>query len=221
MSKKMTDQRKATDVLIGLEKKIEDLLSYQKNQDLLIKKISQQLSDINKSISDLKSSFSDQSAAFTAELKVEPSKELKTIPGLKPGIVIGKFKGEEKNTNESLENNDDSNQTSLKEQNKKRGTRQVNSNKPMPIKQSLKYPDGRPLAMAKIDIYDVDKINLISSVKSSILGEWVESLLPEKYIINIFKKASGDKPEVSLEYMLDIPNSTTPLKLDDLIIPST
>jgi hypothetical protein len=230
----MTDQksteRKATDVLISIEKKLDDVLSYQKNQDLLIKRLAQQLFDVQKQLlSGQSSSSPKQEVAINeanAPLTIPASP--KALPGIKPGVRVGEFVGAnpaETKPTDFVDVDSQLEQTppnvDFKEQLKKRGTRTVNQNKNATVKQNLKYPDGRPLAMAKVDIFDIDKNNLISSVKSSVMGEWVETLPADKYIVAISKRAAGDKPEVSTEFILEVPSSSAPLKLDDLIVPST
>ena len=71
--------RSATDLLLEIEKKQEEILLYLKNQDLLLKTIVNKLNNTETKVVEMESNF------IPPEVITE-----KQIPGLKPGVVLKK-----------------------------------------------------------------------------------------------------------------------------------
>jgi len=172
----MTNERKATDILLSIEQKLEEVLSQLRNHDLLLKTLNNKISS---------KPFSSESLV---ESLVETIKEQKQIPGIKPGIKLNipeKFNG-------------------LKSNN-------------ISVEQQIQYPDGKPIAMAKVEIFKKNgmDLELVKSIKTNPVGKWMSNLSAGEYKIAVMKSAIGNKAPVKIDYDVVIMEKEGLVKLDD------
>ena len=75
----------------------------------------------------------------------------------------------------------------------------------LPVSQQLLFPDGKPLFLANIEIFD-DKGLLIKQTKTNAKGRWIAPLISGYYTIQVHKKNSQDKKQViNMRYQIEVP----------------
>lgn len=204
----MSNKRKATDVLLQMESSINTLLGYVRNQDHMIKMLLQKISLLEKQIT---VNF-DKPAPAPSQPQAKP-----LMPGLKSGVILGqsglKHVEVEAKSEEELE-------FPVVEvpapQGKRRSGRyvsepNVNSNKPIPVQQSVVYPDGKNVCLANVEIFQEDK--LVKKTRTNASGKWITSLEPGVYTVCVFKQSVANKPEVNLSFEIDVHPSDGPIEL--------
>lgn len=212
----MNKQRKATDVLLDLEIKVDTILTHLKNQENLMKVIANRLGVFNKSNEVKQPSIKDS-------VENLPTKPI--IPGLKPGIVmtsarLGKKEDVPTITSQNTERDEveagDFIEVETNPKGKRRTARYAeneSTSKKTAVQQKITYADGKNVCLASVEIYDLNN-NLIKQAKTNAMGKWMAALDPAEYIIKINKHGVANKPNINLEFQITIPNSDRPLELD-------
>lgn len=209
--------RKATDVLISIEKKCDEILSYHKNQDFLIKNM---LSRID--------NFLKEKTKIDELDKIKPDvvKQNQQIPGLKPGIKLDNSQGntyrkiikdesEENNIAESVGLNNEEDLELIPSLIGKRRTSRyvsVSNNSNVPVQQKILYDDGRAVSMAKIELFNTNN-ELVKSLKTNATGKWTSAIPSGKYIVKISKKETSTRSAINDQIEINVPNSDEPVQL--------
>ncbi len=192
--------RKATDILLSIEQKVQLILGHNKNQDLLMKTLLNRLQALE-----------EQTPAPSIVENVDP-KTKQQLPGLKPGVRIGSQITRE--TTEVPEEKIDTIELESKPTGQRRDLRYVPSNydgKPIPVQQKLLYEDGRAIVTAQVEI--LSNGNLVKSLKTNATGKWTNTLNPGTYTVRFSKKATSTQKAVEAETTIDIPVSQEPVQL--------
>ena len=206
MNKK--EPRKATEVLAEIDNKTDQILGYMKNLDLLIKNLNNRVKNLEQNLG----------KPQEKPLPSSPESAVKKLPGLKAGVKIGNYEGAPSvSLPEETSEGDFEEPIEVETVHKgvRRNTRGMTPDKSIMVKQKVVFSDGKPLCLAKVEIYDDATSDFITSVKTNALGEWAESLTAnKKYNIQISKRATGRKPGVEDSYQIFVENSDVPKKLD-------
>jgi len=210
--------RKASEVLLDLEAKLNKLLAEQSNTNNLLKVIANRLG-------------SPQQPIMQQPVPQQPQ-QAPLMPGLKPGVRLengvlvndspasdnevfdpnGQLAGQKVETEYKMEM-----ETSPKGE--RRGARYTNQEpqkRNVTITQKVLYPNGKNVCLARIEVFDMEG-NLVTSAKTNSTGKWSAQLPSEQdYVINVIKKASASKPEINKSFEISVPNQSAPLQLKDL-----
>jgi hypothetical protein len=157
-------ERKATDILLDIEKKIDEVLSIQKNQEFVLKTVLARINNSSVSVA-------------------PPSFEQKQIPGIKPGIKLN-IQSEEPEKFNGLKTNNIS------------------------VEQQIQYPDGKPIAVAKIEIFKKvgNDTELVKSTRTNPVGKWMANLSAGDYTISLMKQATGQRSLVNVNFDIIVPD---------------
>jgi hypothetical protein len=204
--------RKATDILLDIEQKLDKLLAVSSNQDLLLK-------NLNNRIKSLESN----PAVKHADKSPEPtSVKQVSMPGLKPGVQLNTESP--KIPIEGLsEGMPEPDPDEVEQDHKPKGKRRVSryvageKNRAVPVQQRVVYGDGKNVCLAKVEIFQGDKN--IKSLKTNVSGKWTYALDPGTYKVSIYKRNTTNKPTVDMSYEVDIPESSESIQLDTIQIP--
>ena len=156
-------ERKATDILLDIERKVDEMVLVQKNQEFVLKTI---LARINNSVS-----------------VAPPALEQKQIPGIKPGIKLNMPPVETEKFSGLKENN-------------------------ISVEQLVQYPDGKPIAVAKIEIFkkNGNDTELVKSTRTNPVGKWMANLSAGEYTISLMKQATGQRSLVNVNFDVVVPD---------------
>lgn len=212
-------ERKATDVILDIEKKLDLLLEYYKTADFNQKLILSKLAALEKSILNVpvlppivKSSATVE--AFTApsfvEAKLPTSPPSRKILVATPVNNIGQASFDEQGEPEVL--------LDLKPS-KRRDQRPAVSITPpastaktTSVQQRIAYPDGKNVILANVEIFDLSG-QLVKKTKTNSAGKWSAVLAAGTFKIHISKGATSEKPAVEYKLQVEIPLSDSPLEL--------
>lgn len=221
-------ERKATDILIDLERKIEQLLGYKKTEDLNQKLI---LDRLNKLLDRLNELLELKSQPNSAVVKPQPSSAKLPSVGAyvepTPPIAMlpsGKNIISAKNEFEFVDVDEEGNEQ-LKEDLQPLGRRDirtpVSQGKKTQVQQKIIYPDGKNVILANVEVYTMvpglkgkSEKKIAKQTRTNSSGKWAAALDPGKYYIHVFKSATNNKPIVELNYEVEITLSDTTLELE-------
>lgn len=196
MSDEEVKQRSATDILLDLENKMDIMMGMLKSHDVLLKILSNKLSDNSK-----------QLVQPIIEKKEEPVVSIKKMPGIKDGVTLNinkspsDFGFEPKIQKEEIIPNKIKNQTGQ-----------------ITVSQAIKK-DNQPLIMADVEIYTVDpefgKV-IHKKIKTTTSGKWTASLSPGDYYLKVLKKAASKRDHTQFEGPFSIEPSEDSILLKEI-----
>jgi hypothetical protein len=208
-------RRTASDVLLELEAKVNELLALSRNHDNLLKLLLNRNS--NKIIDNLPN-------------VIEKPLPKPLIPGLKPGVVMTSAGLGIKENNEEFPtvkapktvkviNSEEAEPEFIDVENVPKGKRRTarysseeGTSKKTAVHQRILYPDGKNVCLASVEIMD-SKNNVIKQLRTNPTGKWMAALEPGTYIVNISKQNVMNKPNVNISFEVDIPQSAEPIEL--------
>ena len=217
--------RKISDVILSLERDVKELKAAVTNQDFKLTLILQALKKTDGQSRDL---MAEKKLADITQSNIKQAKPI--MPGLKSGVVMGPQglhnKTDEEEDFEFPEVNTVSTKSigseeTVSEQNTIIGQRRTNRynndgslDKAVPVRQKILYPDGKLVCLANVEIFDMETKTIFQKLRTNATGEWIASLKPGKYQVNILKPKALNKPEIKLSFGIDIPASSSgPLEL--------
>ena len=193
--------RKATDILLDIEKKIDLILGYQKtndlNQKLLLDRLNKVVAGLEQVRLPVKNPIVNNPSSFVPPI---------TKPLMAKPIQVG------------VEDFDEQGRQQIEvELQPKTGRRDIRvptqPGKKVAVQQKISYPDGRSVILATVEIADMSQ-NIVKKTRTNSAGKWNATLDPGKYIIHVSKSATTEKPVVEQRYEVEIPISDSPLELE-------
>lgn len=197
----MTDIKKASDVILEIDSKIDQLLSFFKNHDNNQKLIISRLDKIYKSLNQEKNSFlTDHEYGIS-----------KSVKDIEAAITA---EGELTN---KISENDFVDVPSVSE---------VSSLKRILVHQTVKYPKVNnkqlPVILAKVKIYQEPglkvnpKMDAIVTCTTNANGIWEAELNPGTYYVHIVKPGTTTKPQIDFYNEIVVPSDQKVLELSKL-----
>lgn len=180
-------ERKATDILLDLEGKIDKILAYVATIDLNYKLLLNRIGSFPQ----------DPLPTNTTNKAVLLQEENKINKQVQEQEVIF--------TDVDQDSVDD-------KSNKKRTSRATTDGKLVPVQQRIIYPDGSNVCVAKVEIKDTDN-KIVKQMRTNNVGKWILSLQPGTYNVSIAKMRSTNKPEVDINYNITVPDSDAVVEL--------
>lgn len=202
MASKKKNERKASDVLLALEQKVNELLGYYKNLDHNIKLI---LQSINSQRA-IQSPASEDipTVKFPSENKSESqAKENKNL-------VVGEPLDEDESKQVAQEAMPQGSRRTSKFVSKEKNS----TTKKIAVTQQVSFPDGDPVAFANIEITD-SKGETIKRTKTNGNGTWLAPLVPGEYKVYLRKNMTEDSDRLPVEFNqnIEVPQSNRSIQL--------
>lgn len=206
----MVEDRKATDVILGIEKKVDEILSYVKNIDFKYNLILGKLSE--KTAPSPPSSVGEVTFPSFAPAPAAPS-PFKASPDLKEKLR----KAMEQAEDDALS---DVPEVATQLEGKRRNLRQHGQTqmRQIPVEQRIVYADGKNVYMASVNISQIDG-TLVTKTNTNQTGKWIAALPPGDYHVKVTKAGTQVKPKVELEYQVTVPNQDSRVELDQRKVP--
>jgi hypothetical protein len=184
--------RKASEILLDMESKLDEILGHLRNNDSLLKNLANRISKLEKPPS-----------------IIPPQKTVAQMPGIKAGVNLGNSQfvpSVQEEEYEFLEAKDDE-----MPKGKRRDLRYVDTGGNTVVQQKIHFANGQPLPSAKVEIFTIspgsNSLVLMDNKKTNTAGKWSGALPPGNYIIKVFKKGSAGIPTVNAEASIVIPES--------------
>lgn len=196
------EPRKASDIIIELEAKVDVLSRHIQNIDNNIKLILNRLSQNN----------------IIKTLSLPPdSNEIQgvkrsNLPEMHPNVVAGHYGSEETKP-------EDIQPVKKVEEEKDFDFPQVDdsdslksSGRKVAVQQRITYSDGKNICLANVEIKNSTG-GSIKKIRTNAMGKWIAVLEPGNYIVSVTKSANKTNPNVELSYPVTIPESDRPVEL--------
>jgi hypothetical protein len=197
------NERKASDVLLSVEKEVKQHTQLLRNIDMLLKNLANRISLLEKK---------PTSPTTPQVASVQP-----IIPGLKPGVVFknGKLVKESQEEEFQFEEVLEVETNPIGQRRTARTDNQPVEVRKTPVQQRILYKDGKPVTLARVEVLDL-KGNVVYGYKTNNMGKWAQPFAPGNYTVNISRKGTSTKPPVELSYTIEVPNSNKPVQLPDV-----
>lgn len=209
--------RQATEVLLSVERTVNELLKYARNQDMLIKTLVNRITILENS--------NQPVITVPAKVPQEPPPKAQ-MPGLKPGVVLKKVKQDQEHYQfTEYKEGQQPVQVLVKHGNEEEGPRGKSRAAPreastssagVPVQQKVLDANGKSVTSASVEIFAKapdGSFNLIKSSKTNATGKWTNALQPGNYVVKVFKKGTNQRPAVELAEPIIVPNSAEPVQL--------
>lgn len=202
----MTEQRKATDILLDLEYKVDNLIKvisvYDLNTKLILDRVNKILNILEKSQNNSINKPIDNSIIKPVDIEIPKNEATVFVP-----------------SQQKIKVNDTPVVRVQRQTNDKFSefSKPQDMNKKTPIMQLVKDSNGKVILMADIQIFD-EKNELVAKAKTNATGKWQAHLKPGNYNVNIIKTDAASKREYRINNKIFVENSDTVMQLQDVII---
>lgn len=218
------ENRKATDILLSIESKLEALLNYHKSQDLNLKTLSNKINNLSEVKQPLiqKNESNNNVFAVTAEaVDVAPfvtaNKSLPQPLSMEDSII-----GIRRSSRDQLDD-----KTEFKDYDRhvihtKNELPILSKEKSVEVKhvqitQRVVNKNQQSVFLAEVEIKDLDD-NLVSKTRTNSVGKWSATIPSGKYRVSVNKKESSSKQKIEALQDIYIDGSKSIDTLPDLII---
>jgi small nuclear ribonucleoprotein (snRNP)-like protein len=210
-------QRKATEILISLESKIDTLTKVMYSYDMNMKITLNRVNEIHSYIDGLKQEYADQ---IQQENTLPEDKQIIQAPGeaiisqAEKPIVRGRVDRVDTAKRDSYI------PPAIQEEQRisiPPSQQASNSDKKVPVVQRITDQTGKDLFMAEVSIFNLNK-ELVLKTKTSAVGKWQAILRPGKYIVNIVKTDTATKAKLEAQQEITITDSSSTIALPTAII---
>lgn len=201
----MTEEVKASDILLELQKDIQDILAYVKNIDFKYSVVLDKLSRLEASsvaappspasfVAPKRPSQPVVQQPLTPQIQKSES-NFSTPPGLKEKLQAALARAA-----------DERKELAPKEVEKPIQQATPNTSKQVPVQERITYADGKPVYLAQVDIFD-QKGNSIKQLKTNQSGKWMTPLPPGDYKVRVTKAKNSVRMEVDNTYYILVPDN--------------
>jgi hypothetical protein len=213
-----TEPRKASDILLSLESKVDVLTKLVYNQDMLLKLAVDRCNKIYAYIEELQKEYQEQAVA-QLRANAQPEEEPRIINSPPPEQVIM-----EANIDEQVGERRGARvpeqmprQPIMVPQNQEPQQSVQQEGKKVPVIQRVSDSTGRDLFMASVLISD-ENGKQVHKTKTSAVGKWQAQLKPGVYQIHISKTDTVSKKIIEATQQITINNSSSTITLPVAII---
>lgn len=223
----MSQPRLASEVILELEQKINNILNIVQALDLNIKIISNKLNSINISANSGKIDQPQYSASLPED---DDPKHIK-VPASNPEIIDpSKISNRRGSRHEVYDNSKP--EAKIKEPeiivpinqkqeiivNQSNQSNQKPIENAIPIMQRIIDKNGKSIFLANIEILDAENGSLVYKTRTNGTGKWMASLAPMKYKVLTSKLEQLTKEKITSLQEIIIDGKTSPLQLPDFIL---
>jgi len=193
-SRRYINMRKASEILLDIESKLDEVLGHLRNNDSLLKNLANRISKLEKPTA-----------------SIAPPKPVQSqMPGIKSGVNLGNAQfvpAVKEEEYEFLQATEDD-----LPKGKRRDLRYVQSPAGnTTVQQKVCFSNGQAVPSAKVEIFTMspgsNSLVLMDNKKTNTAGKWFGALPPGNYIVKVFKKGSAGIPTVSAEMNIVVPEN--------------
>lgn len=192
-------EKKASDLLLELNAKMDQILGLLTNQDMLLKVLANKVGHLEGQKTQRPVPPSEVPRKALPVAAKTAASELAPFPGIKPGVNLN----------------------IKKEEVARRGASRKNLvNPPEPtnaqVIQKVIYQDGTTVGQAVVDVYDLEQ-NLLKKLRTNPAGKWSASLAPGSYIVQLFKGGMANRPPINTIYQIEV-DQAAQVELEEMVV---
>jgi hypothetical protein len=196
------EQRKASDIIVELEAKIDTLSRHIQNIDNNIKLILNRLSQNN----------TIKTPSLPPDSNEISGVKKSNLPEIYPNVVAGYYGSEEiKSDNiqpiKKVEEEKDFDFPQVETENST-----TTPGRKVAVQQRITYSDGKNICLANVEIKNASGVS-IKKLRTNAMGKWIAVLEPGNYIVSVLKSANKTNPDVELSNSVVIQESDRPIEL--------
>lgn len=210
----MSEERKATDVLLSIEQTVGEILEHLRNQDMLLKNIANRIGKNNSIQQPLPQK--EEPIVFKNADEPTSNSSVKKLPGLKNGVFVNANQvGGVAQTDFTKELNQ---LNGKRKDSKQIVPNKINQHIVVPVQQKVTFADGKPITMAFVELFVNDNGNLVSykKLKTNATGKWTLNLPAGEYVVKVFKNRNFNNEEVRIETAIVVPQSNESVQLETI-----
>jgi len=216
----MAEEKKATEILAGMDQKIDEILGYVKNIDHKYNLILDRLNSQTKTPAPSVPPPPRNSA---------PSLPPSGRPGLPSVEATDDFKFHDHDVKSNLKSKLEKALADANQTQEELDQPQVDSNldgmkrtlrfypdaqiRRIPVQQRISYADGKNVPMASVEVFDASDA-LVKQTKTNQQGKWMAALPAGEYRISVSKMPTNLKPKVEATFQVTVLNSDSVVELE-------
>ncbi len=222
------NNRKATDVLLSIENKLEELLNHHRSQDLNLKILSNKLNNfldlVPKMMQPVKEAQPQQPPKFTVEIADSAPVPIKVAPSIKIEQDSDPVGFRRTSRPETFENKFQKQQDvefteyeSPKVEKTKPANVKIEDLSSVQVTQRVIDKKQKSIFLAEVEVKTLDG-EIAHKTRTNSVGKWSASLKPGKYRVSVSKKESSLKQKVDLFQDIELKSDRSTIILQDLIV---
>lgn len=204
----MSEPRKASEVLLSLEEKINMLLKIMSSYDMSSKITLDRVNKMYLYIESLKNETEQENQAQHNESSTIDVSSATAIPMSESPVISKRSMRSEESLAAIQPASQDLQPTPQK---------RSDSERKVPVMQRVSDQTGKDMFMAEVSIFDGDN-KLVLKTKTNAAGKWQAYLKPAKYSVNIVKTDTETKKRFETLQDINVPDSSSPFTLPVVII---
>lgn len=191
------EPRKATELLVSMEQKLDTLTKMILNQDLLLKVITDRTNKIYSYVNEIQKEYEKERISINPPPYTLSSDKEVIMTSIQDVLPLSETPAITKRTNNVIEDKSFKPEESFS-----------NSDKKIPIIQRITDQNGKDLFMAEVVLSDNNK-KLLGKFKTNAAGKWQAHLKPGKYFVKVSKTNTVDKTLLEMDQEINIPSNMT------------
>lgn len=199
------EDRKATEILLSLESKMETMIKVMSTYDMTIKILLDRVNKMHSYINSLQEEMIQEQLQKTKEEQFRPYDEPKRIFDINQDDAIPESNAPIANIRSSRTNT-----LPVEKQTE-------NSEKKVPVTQRITDSNGKDLFIADVSVMTKNN-ELVVKAKTNTVGKWQAHLKPGDYIINVVKVDAATKKKIEAMQEITIPPTNGIFTLPTAII---
>lgn len=221
MSNEQEQPRKASDILLSIEDKMNSLIKSMSVYDLNTKLMLSRINSIYAYIEQLKAEAElqpDQIDQGTIQVVAQEAIPITDVPTkdrrigrVEPPVQIPQRPATPQQMQTQAQ------PVPVQTPQNKKVNVPVSSDRKVPVVQQLKYSTGGDVFMAEVSVANQDN-ELVHKTKTNAIGKWQAHLKPGKYYVSVVKTDTTTKKKIEALQELTIPNSEGTVNLPPAII---
>lgn len=213
-------ERKASEILLGIEKDTKEILAYLRNLDQNHKILMERMRLLESRFpaAPVISTIFSPSAAVSKSTKSNSPFETPSDLKSKIQAAMASAKAEEPGILNKVEREISEVEVEFPELQKasvleKSPELKNLQSRVIPVQQRVTYSDGKNIYMAAVSIID-NNGKLYKETKTNQTGKWMAPLPNGEYTVQISKSGTPIKPAINVKYTITVPNQDEPLELE-------
>jgi hypothetical protein len=212
----MPEQRKATDVVLAIEGKVDALIKILSSYDHNMKLVLDRVNKVYSYVEEVKQSYKQQDNNSTEEAVININDGAKIEISEKPIV-------EKRNTKSASAEQSDISINPMPyrldgfDQRVSNNVESKTTDKKVPVIQRVTDQNGKDIFMADITVFN-DKLESVYKTKSNAVGKWQAHLKPGRYTVSVSKTDMASKKKLEVKQDITIPQSNATITLDILKI---
>ncbi len=205
--------RKATDVLISIESKLEALLNYHKSQDLNLKILSNKLNSLTEALPKALENIKEKPPSPKFIVEMADSPHVEKISSEKNLQIETSPTGIRRTSRDFQEDNF----TDYDQKVETKKIAPIADGKIVQVTQRVVDKNQKSIFLADVEIKNVNG-EVVQKIKTNSVGKWSTNLEPGQYRVNVYKRENASRQKINISQDISVDSVKSIQILSDLIV---